>query len=97
MEINLKKIIQELQVHSRMVWLNQYTPRLCIVIPQKKSGTKWKTYMKEMKKIKEAKLQIFRAKFEQMKMNEDEDIETYFLWVDEVVNNIKGLRDELKE
>jgi hypothetical protein len=48
-------------------------------------------------KVKEAKLQIFREKFEQLKMNEDEDITTYFLRVDEVVNNIIGLGDELKE
>ena len=30
-------------------------------------------------------------------MNEDEDITTYFLRVDELVNSIKGLRDEIKE
>jgi hypothetical protein len=30
-------------------------------------------------------------------MNEDEDIEAYFLQVDEVVNNIKGLEEEIKE
>jgi hypothetical protein len=48
-------------------------------------------------KVKEAKLQTFRAKFEQLKMNEDENITTYFLRVDEIVNNIKGLGDEMKE
>jgi hypothetical protein len=30
-------------------------------------------------KFKRAKLQIFRAKFEQLTMNEDEDIATYLL------------------
>jgi hypothetical protein len=30
-------------------------------------------------KVKGAKLQIFRAKFEQLKMKEDEDIATYLL------------------
>jgi hypothetical protein len=30
-------------------------------------------------KVKEAKLQIFREKFEQLKMNEDENIASYFL------------------
>jgi hypothetical protein len=48
-------------------------------------------------KVKEAKLQIFREKFEQLKMNEDENIASYFLRVDEVVNNIKGLGDEVNE
>jgi hypothetical protein len=32
-----------------------------------------------------------------LKMKEDEDIATYFLWVDEVVNGIEGLADEIKE
>jgi hypothetical protein len=48
-------------------------------------------------KNKEAKLQIFRAKFEQLKMNEDENIVAYFLQVDEVLNNIKGLENEVNE
>jgi hypothetical protein len=48
-------------------------------------------------KVKEDKLQIFREKFEQLKMNEDENIVAYFLQVDEVVNNIKGLGDEVNE
>jgi hypothetical protein len=48
-------------------------------------------------KFKEAKLQIFKAKFEQLKMNEDEDITAYFPRVDEVVNGIKGMGDEIKE
>jgi hypothetical protein len=46
-------------------------------------------------KVKGAKLQIFRAKFEQLKMKEDEDIATYLLRVDEVVNTIKGLGVEV--
>ena len=41
--------------------------------------------------VKGAKLQIFTAKFEQLKMKEDEDIVAYVLRVDEIVNNIKGL------
>jgi uncharacterized coiled-coil protein SlyX len=32
-----------------------------------------------------------------LKMNEDENIASYFLRVDEIVNNIKGLGDEIKE
>jgi hypothetical protein len=42
-------------------------------------------------KVKGAKLQIFKAKFEQLKMKEDEDITTYLLRVDKEVNTIKGL------
>lgn len=30
-------------------------------------------------------------------MSEDEDIASYFLWVDEVINAIRGLCEELKE
>jgi hypothetical protein len=48
-------------------------------------------------KVKGAKLQIFRAKFEQLKMKEDEDIATYLLRVDEIVNTIKGLGVEFDE
>jgi len=47
--------------------------------------------------VKEDKLKIFREKFEQLKMNEDDNIVAYFLQVDEVVNNIKGLVYELNE
>jgi hypothetical protein len=48
-------------------------------------------------KVKGAKLQTYRGKFEQLKMKEDEDIATYFLRVDEIVNVIKGLGEEIKE
>jgi hypothetical protein len=39
-------------------------------------------------KVKAAKLQTYRGQFEQLKMKEDEDIATYFLRVDEIVNAI---------
>jgi hypothetical protein len=42
-------------------------------------------------KVKGANIQIFIAKFEQLKMKEDEYIATYLLQVDEIVNTIKGL------
>jgi hypothetical protein len=42
-------------------------------------------------KVKEAKLQTYRLKFEQLKMNEDETISKYFLRVEELVNAMKGL------
>jgi uncharacterized lipoprotein YehR (DUF1307 family) len=48
-------------------------------------------------KVKQVKLQRHRAEFENLKMNEKEDIATYFLRVDEVVNAIRGLGEELDE
>jgi hypothetical protein len=48
-------------------------------------------------KVKEAKIQIFRLKFEQLKMNEDETISNYFLRVDELVNAMKGLGEKIEE
>ena len=48
-------------------------------------------------KVKQVKLQRHRAEFENLKMNENEDIATYFLRVDEDVNAIKGLGEELDE
>jgi hypothetical protein len=48
-------------------------------------------------KIKGAKLQIYRAQFENMKMKEEENIAAYFLRVDEIVNIIKGLGEKVFE
>jgi hypothetical protein len=48
-------------------------------------------------KVKESKLQTYRGQFEQLKMKEDEDIATYFLRVDEIVNAIIGLGEEIEE
>jgi len=48
-------------------------------------------------KVKGDKLQTLKAKFEQLKMKEDEYIASYFIQVDEVLNGIKVLGDEMKE
>jgi hypothetical protein len=48
-------------------------------------------------KLKGAKLQIFRDKFEKFKMKEDEEIVAYLLQVEEIFNMIKGLGVELDE
>ena len=48
-------------------------------------------------KIKGAKLQTYRAQFENLKMKEEENIAAYFLWVDEIVNIIKGLGEKFDE
>jgi hypothetical protein len=42
-------------------------------------------------KFKVAKLQTYRGQFEQLEMKEDENIVSYFLQVDEIVNAIRRL------
>ena len=42
-------------------------------------------------KVKNAKLQSYRSQFESLKMEEYEDITTYFLHIDEVLNTMRGL------
>jgi hypothetical protein len=48
-------------------------------------------------KVKGAKLQILREKFEQLKMKEDEDIASYFIRVDEIMKTIRGLGEKFDE
>jgi hypothetical protein len=48
-------------------------------------------------KVKYAKLQIYRLKFEQLKMNEDEIVSKYFLRVEELVNAMKGLGEKIED
>jgi hypothetical protein len=48
-------------------------------------------------KVKDAKLQTFRLKFEQLKMNEDETDGKYFLRFEELVNAMKGLGEKFEE
>jgi hypothetical protein len=47
-------------------------------------------------KVKDAKLQTYRLKFEQLKMNEDETVSKYFLRVEELVNAMKGLGEKIE-
>jgi hypothetical protein len=47
-------------------------------------------------KVKDAKLQTYKGQFEQLKMKEDENIASYFLQVDEIVNEIIGLGEEIE-
>ena len=49
------------------------------------------------KKVKIAKLQVYGAQFENIKMNDDEDIASFFLRVAEIVNNMKSLGETFKE
>lgn len=48
-------------------------------------------------KIKEAKLQVFRSKFEALNMNEDETIEGYFNRVIEIVSSMRGLGEKVED
>ena len=48
-------------------------------------------------KVKDAKLQTYGLKFEQLKMNEDETVSKYFLRIEEVVNARKGLGEKFDE
>jgi hypothetical protein len=48
-------------------------------------------------KVKDAKLQTYRLKFEQLNMNEDETINKYFLRVEELVNSMKGLGEKIED
>ena len=47
--------------------------------------------------VKDAKLQTYRLKFEQLKMNEDETVSKYFLRIEEIVNAMKGLGENIDE
>ena len=47
-------------------------------------------------KVKMAKIQAHRTQFENLKMNEDEDINAFFLRVAEVVNIMIGIGEEIK-
>ena len=47
--------------------------------------------------VKEAKLQIYKAKFEQLRMKEDCNIVAYFQYVDEITNTLEGLGEPVDE
>eukprot|EP00253_Pinus_taeda_P017654 PITA_17654 len=48
-------------------------------------------------KVKKVKLQTHRRQFENLKMEDEEDIAAYFLRVAEVVNSLKGLGENIEE
>lgn len=48
-------------------------------------------------KIKQAKLQTLRVKFESLKMNDDEKIAEYLLRVDEPVNAMRGIGEQVED
>ena len=48
-------------------------------------------------KVKDAKLETYRLKFEQLNMNEDETVSKYFLRFEELVNAMKGLGEKIEQ
>ena len=58
---------------------------------------KLKTVYEGDVKVKNAKLQTYRSQFESLKMEESEDIATYFLRIDEVSNTMRGLGQKIKD
>jgi uncharacterized lipoprotein YehR (DUF1307 family) len=48
-------------------------------------------------KVKDAKIQTYRLQFEQLKMNEDEIVNKFFLRVEELVNAMKGLGEKIED
>ena len=48
-------------------------------------------------KVKDAKLHTYRLKFEQLKMNEDDNVSKYFLRIEETVNAMNGLGQNIDE
>eukprot|EP00253_Pinus_taeda_P008146 PITA_08146 len=48
-------------------------------------------------KVKKVKLQTHRRQFESLKMEDEEDISSYFLRVAKVVNSLKGLDEKIEE
>ena len=47
--------------------------------------------------VKEAKLNIYREKFEQLRMKEDCNIVAYFQYIDEITNTLEGLGEPFDE
>jgi hypothetical protein len=48
-------------------------------------------------KVKDAKLQTYKLKFEKLNMNEYETFSKYFLRLEELVNSMKGLGEKIEE
>ena len=48
-------------------------------------------------KVRRAKMQTLRLKFEQLKMNEDESVIQFFLRVDELINAMRALGENISD
>jgi hypothetical protein len=86
---------------SRHIILGELAPTITIKVmgcnTAKEVWDKLKSIYEGDPKVKQVKLQRHREEFENLKMDEKEDIATYFLRLDEVVNAIKGLGEDLNE
>ncbi len=58
---------------------------------------KLKTVYEGDTKAKSVKLQTYRTQFEGLKMEESEDIATFFLRIDEVINTMRGLGKNIED
>lgn len=47
--------------------------------------------------MKRAKLHVYKGQFEGLKMEKDEKIEDYFLWINEVINIVRGLGETIDD
>ena len=63
----------------------------------KKIWDKLKSIYEGDEKVKKVKLQTFSPQFETLQMKEEEDIISYFMQVDDIVNSIIGLGEEVDE
>lgn len=65
--------------------------RLCILPHQRKCGISSKNIYQGDNGVNKEKMKTLRGKFEQLQKNEEENIASYFLCVDEIVSTIRGL------
>jgi hypothetical protein len=90
-DLNEKKIMS-CNSKAKHVILRALAPTIDIKVVGKNTSKevwyKLKSIYEGDPKVKQVKIQQHRAEFENLKMNEKEDIETYFLRVNEVVNAI---------
>jgi hypothetical protein len=97
---NAKKLMS-CNSKARHVILESLTPTIASKVmgcnTAKEVWDKLKNIYEGDPKVKQVKLQRHRAEFENLKMNEKEDIATYLLRFDEVVNAIRGLGEEIDE
>jgi len=63
----------------------------------KETWDKLQSIYKGDEKVKITKVQIHKGKFKSSNMDEDENIATFFLCVDNIVNTIKGIGETIEE
>ena len=76
--------------------MNFSSTKWCNSPIQKKMWGKLQTTYEGYRKFKESKLQAYIGQFEQLRMNENEDMTAYIIWVDQLVNTIIGLGEDVE-